>query len=70
MTLSRTAAARLLAQLEQNAIQAEAAVLLALSGEEWVHPATAERLERCAALEDTLRRLLVIRAGSQRLPKS
>ena len=69
-TLSRAAAARLLAQLEHNAIQAEAAQLLAEAGEEWIHPATAERLEKCAALEDTLRRLLAIRAGSQRVPKS
>jgi hypothetical protein len=70
VTLSRTAAARLLAQLERNAIQAEVAQLLAESGEEWIHPATAERLQKCAALEDTLRRLLAIRAGSQRVQKS
>jgi hypothetical protein len=63
MSLDRAAAARLLAQLERSAIQGEAAALLAMAGEEWVHPATAERLERCAALEDCLRRLLTIRAG-------
>ena len=63
MTLTREAAARLLASLDRSSLLAEAASLMAEEGPEWVHPATAERLERCAALEDCLRRLLVIRAG-------
>lgn len=63
MNLSREAAGRLLLQLEKAALIGEAARLLGESGEEWVHPATAERLQKCAALEDTLRRLLKIRAG-------
>jgi hypothetical protein len=63
MSLDRKAAARLLASLERSALLGEAAQLLAEKGPEWLHPATAERLERCAALEDCLRRLLLIRSG-------
>lgn len=70
MSISREAAARLLASLERSALQAEAAQLLAAEGAEWLHPATAERLEKAAALEDCLRRLLRVRAGSRTVSNS
>lgn len=69
MSLSPDHAHRLLLALDRSTLTSAALVSGLERDSEWVHPATAERLAQCQALEDCIRRLLVLRCAGKRVSK-
>jgi hypothetical protein len=69
MDLSPDHASRLLDALDRSVLASSSLTAGLERDSDWIHPATDERLARCEALEDCIRRLLVLRCAGNRVSK-